>query len=243
MTYLPGDLCVLVVDDEVLLAEVTAEWLQRKGFRVLTAENGHIAWNILQNTKVDVVITDIRMPVMDGVALLENIHASGASAPGVIFVTAYSDFDARNAYDLGVQNILSKPVRRKELEDAVDRLLQGRFREWPTLAFTPTDFPLQNCFLSLPDAIRRGLIAMGFGGFCLSDCFRFPGVVVPLDLQFAQESQRIGGQGLIRWSDRKEQKVGVEITFIEQDCRDWVVKLLSETGSSSFIPGQTAGGS
>jgi CheY-like chemotaxis protein len=240
MTSIAPLRCVLIADDEVLLAEIASEWLLKKGFRVLVAGNGRAAWEIVQHTRVDVVISDVRMPVMGGFALLQRISAFDGHRPRVIFATAFSDFDSRNAYDLGLDAILVKPIRRQTLEDAVERAIAGHARDWATPPPPATGVPLHNSFPSLRDALRAGAIALGRGGFCLSSSFRLPGVLVPFDLRFSADTQRIAGQGVISWSTREQQQVGVEITYLESDCRDWVTRLLSKVAAPCLIPREAA---
>jgi CheY-like chemotaxis protein len=234
-----GQVSILVVDDEYFLAEITAEWLRRKGFIALIAANGAEAWKILQQTKVDVVISDVRMPVMDGLALLQKITASSLGAPPVILVTGHSDFDRRNAYDLGVENVLEKPVHRSRLLEALEHALSSKQRRWSTLLPPCKNAILHNSFKSIADAVSRGFIALGRGGFCIASGFYNPGICVPLDLHFGSDAQSIVGQGIVRWADPQAQIIGVEIAYLEDQCRSWVVALLAEIGISSFIPRET----
>src|SRR5580698_9005139 len=152
-----GSASILVVDDELLLAEITADWLKRKGFSVLTAENGGQAWQILQETKVDIVVSDVRMPILDGVALLEKLNASGPGVPRVILVTGHSDFDRRNAYNLGVETILEKPLHLQCLLDSIKRILSSKQQSWSTPPPRCRNVTIRNSFMSLADAISRGL--------------------------------------------------------------------------------------
>jgi CheY-like chemotaxis protein len=230
---------ILLVDDELLLAEITADWLRRKGCNVLTAQNGSQAWEILQEIKVDIVISDVRMPVMDGVELLAKITASGPGAPRVILVTGHSDFDRRNAYNLGVEIILDKPVQLQRLLDSAGRALSSKKHSWSTLPPPCDNATIRNSFRSVTDAISRGSIALGRGGFCIADGFYDAGDCVPLDLHFTADKQGIVGQGIVRWSDRKQHQLGVEIAYLEEDCRDWVITLLAGLGICSFIPRET----
>lgn len=231
---------ILIVDDEPLLAEITAEWLRRNGFSALTAENGSQAWNILQETKVDIVISDVRMPIMDGVALLQKIISSGSEAPHVILVTGHADFDRRTAYDLGVETVLDKPVHRVQLIDAMHRMLNTKEQAWSTVPPPCESATLRNSFKSLADAISRGFIALGRGGLCIASSSYLPGVCVPLNLRFAADRQSIVGQGVVRWSDCDQQRMGVEIAYLEEDCREWVIRLLAGVALPSFIPRETS---
>ncbi len=69
-TYVPK---ILVVDDEKVIRDITEAFLSLNGYEVTTAENGKEAFKELTNTRYDVVITDMQMPLMGGVELLEKI--------------------------------------------------------------------------------------------------------------------------------------------------------------------------
>jgi CheY-like chemotaxis protein len=64
---------VLIVDDEPMLLEIFSEWLQDENCGVLTAGDGAAALQILLSHDVDVIVSDIRMPVMDAILLLKNL--------------------------------------------------------------------------------------------------------------------------------------------------------------------------
>ena len=64
---------ILLVDDDELILESVKTSLEMKGYEVLTAENGEVALSIYKKSPVPLVLTDIQMPVMDGVELVKNL--------------------------------------------------------------------------------------------------------------------------------------------------------------------------
>ena len=78
---------VLVVDDEPVLLDLMGEWFRQISGEVFSAANGVQALEILATHKIDLIVTDIRMPVMDGITLLKKVKANGSHTPGVIFIT------------------------------------------------------------------------------------------------------------------------------------------------------------
>ncbi|QID17135.1 response regulator transcription factor [Nitrogeniibacter mangrovi] len=119
-----SELRILVVDDEApararlrdLLGDVRGEQPNRiVGF----AANGEEALRLVDAETPDVVLADIRMPGMDGVALAEHLHERD-HPPVVIFTTAYEQY-AVQAFDLAVADYLVKPVRAARLTDALDK--------------------------------------------------------------------------------------------------------------------------
>ena len=75
---------ILVVDDEVLIRRLNNEVLTAAGYRVDLAEDGVVAWNMLQLNPYDLLITDNVMPKMTGVELLLKLHASHRSLPTLL---------------------------------------------------------------------------------------------------------------------------------------------------------------
>src|ERR1700747_2690789 len=107
------DATLLVVDDEPYYSEIATEWFTREGCRVLTAEKGVEALPLLEKKQVHAIITDIRMPRMDGIELVKRLKAAGTYMPTAVALTGFSDLSVRDAYDLGIETQLSKPVSRK----------------------------------------------------------------------------------------------------------------------------------
>ena len=67
--------CILVVEDEAVIAELLREIFEEEGYRVMLARDGVVAWERLQNDAVDLVISDIMMPRMDGRELMQHLVA------------------------------------------------------------------------------------------------------------------------------------------------------------------------
>jgi DNA-binding NtrC family response regulator len=121
---------VLLVEDETNMAKMQAKILQRKGYIVDTAGNGREALGKLDRANFDVVITDLKMPVMDGMQLLRemNIKERGCA---VIVLTGHGTIEsAVEAMQRGAADYLTKPCNPDELLLKVDKLLETkRLRE------------------------------------------------------------------------------------------------------------------
>ena len=115
-------LAVLVVDDEApareRLRDLLGDLADRQPTRIVgMAANGVEALALLEAEPADLVITDIRMPVMDGVELARHLGRL-EPAPAVIFSTAYDEYAVR-AFELAAVDYLLKPVRATRLADAL----------------------------------------------------------------------------------------------------------------------------
>jgi two-component system, response regulator YesN len=116
---------VLFVEDEPFLRETMGAWLELKAGRALCAEHGEEALAILAAHKIDLLISDVRMPVMDGIELVKKLNQAGGERPHVILVTGFSDLSLRQAQDLGVDAVVEKPIHREELLSIMQRSLAG----------------------------------------------------------------------------------------------------------------------
>ena len=112
---------ILLIENDVIVRENTAELLEMAGFAVLTAENGQLGVAQALATKPDLVVCDIMMPVLDGYGVLQifNQNAQLAGVP-FIFLTAKTErLDLRRGMDLGADDYLTKPFDKAELLSAI----------------------------------------------------------------------------------------------------------------------------
>ena len=116
---------ILVVDDERYVRESLTAYLEDSGYQVLEAENGQTGLEQLRLRKPDLVLTDLRMPVMDGFALVEAIAAESESTPTVVVSGVGAIDEAVRAMRLGAWDYLSKPiVNFEELQITIDGCLE-----------------------------------------------------------------------------------------------------------------------
>ena len=125
---MPGHL--LLVEDEANMAKMQARILQRHGYTVEAAGHGQDALRLLGRTSFDVVITDLRMPVMDGLQLLSEMRTRAYACP-VIVLTGYGTIEsAVAAMQAGAADYLTKPCNPDELLLKVEKLVEtSRLRQ------------------------------------------------------------------------------------------------------------------
>lgn len=117
---------VLVVDDDRDHSQALAKIFERAGYRVGTAGDGQEALRVLTERPFDLVITDLRMPRMNGLDLLRSIRAMSPHVP-VLIVTAFGEWTTYvDAMDCGCVDYLSKPVRREDILMAARKALARR---------------------------------------------------------------------------------------------------------------------
>jgi two-component system response regulator YesN len=116
---------VLVVDDEKLIRLGVKAMIERKTkdfYDVVLCSNGLEALDIVSKEKIDIVVTDIRMPEMDGITFIKKLQ-DFQSKPLILVLSGYDDFSyAVEALKCGVQNYLLKPIKREELYESLDKI-------------------------------------------------------------------------------------------------------------------------
>ncbi len=115
---------ILVVDDEPNYLIVISELLGEEGFETITADNGAKALALMKGVDIDLVLTDMQMPDMDGFALLEAVKSNRPEMP-VIMITAYGEVEkAVRAMRSGAFNYITKPFNNDELLASINKALE-----------------------------------------------------------------------------------------------------------------------
>lgn len=117
---------ILIVDDEKNIREGLADALEMEGYSTAICANGKEALALLSRGDIDLVITDLRMPIMSGEKLLSHITSTMPAIP-VIILTGHGSIDsAVEAMKHGAYNFLTKPLNLDQLVMIVKRALEGR---------------------------------------------------------------------------------------------------------------------
>lgn len=118
----------LLIDDEAAMLDTLTNnihWHQFGVSTILTASDGRQALDIMALNKVDLLITDIQMPNMDGLSLLSEVRTLYPDTH-CILLSAYGEFEyAQKAIKLGVENYLLKPLQIEELEETIEKALNN----------------------------------------------------------------------------------------------------------------------
>ncbi len=122
----PIRLRALVVDDDLEIGRFTARILDQAGYQVLTASDGQEALALLDTGDVDVLVTDLAMPRLDGLELISELRQSNRLLP--VVATSGEDYTTylKIAICLGASVMLLKPYTPQQLTEAVQEALDGR---------------------------------------------------------------------------------------------------------------------
>ena len=122
---MPARRRVLLVDDDPRLVHIVSLYLQVQGLEVSTAGDGEQALEMLSRGLPDLLITDVMMPVMDGITLCGRVRdlPEGGRLPIIVFTALDGDADLRRARAAGADEVITKPFNLTGLGDAVQALL------------------------------------------------------------------------------------------------------------------------
>ena len=231
---------VLIADDEPDMREIFSAWLRNLGCAVTEVADGQEALEALKQAKFDAIVTDVRMPRVTGIELVRALHDSGSYTPVIIFVSGFVDLPLPDAYDLGVEAVLSKPCHRKELVNALRRSIQRRnlvFEPGEDVAPPGAGDQIQQDFGT---ALEGCPVAVGRGGISLTPPRPFhPGSSVGFALDFVEERlPTLSGWGVVRWCEMisEQTRAGIEFMYLDDASCESFAGWLEKERPSSFIP-------
>jgi Response regulators consisting of a CheY-like receiver domain and a winged-helix DNA-binding domain len=118
---------ILIVEDELRIRFLLRDYLMKEDFNVLEASNGEEGLFIFSTQKIDLILLDIMMPVMDGMTMLEKLREV-STVPVILLTAKGEEEDKLNGYDFGADDYVTKPFSPKVLIAKVKALLK-RTRE------------------------------------------------------------------------------------------------------------------
>ena len=242
----PSEITILVVDDEAPLRKALVFDFKRKGFNVLDAGNGADAFELVKKNKIDVVLTDVRMPGGDGVELLDRVKAQNPAIPVVMFITGFADLTLEDAYDKGADAVFAKPFDRKALMAAVVKAVSAKDEVWGGRKSerVEANFEIELKFPELNLAISGKVLNIGRGGIFVALDSELPEVESKTEFQIQFERgalHSIEGSGIVRWiraqvADSRPKGCGIEFDYLSDECRTQVIELINDLKTKSFIP-------
>jgi len=235
---------ILICDDERDLCEVLALHLLAKGYQTLSAWDGEEALRVIADEKVDLVLTDIRMPLLNGLELVDRLKSNNVHVPVVILISAYADVPVEQALSSGAEALFTKPFRLSDLVQSTERFLQPPLDRWrATPAPRPAVMLEERVALgSQGDALCRG--GLGRGGMCLFGADVQLGLKQRVGFAFDIDGGPFGnlaGAGIVRWARYPEQSnappaYGIEFTYLTEPSRRAFVEWMQAESPRAYIP-------
>jgi len=165
---------VLVVDDEEWMRDACGQILRPEGFEVMTADDGQMGLDLARRHSPDLILVDLKMPGMDGIAYLESVKAFDPEVVAVV-ITGYATLEtAVEAMKAGAYDFLAKPFKPAELRAVARRGLEHRSAAMRACALLRGDAPASELHLAMlahrfkaPLAVMRqcvGVVLEGYTG-------------------------------------------------------------------------------
>jgi DNA-binding NtrC family response regulator len=161
-----GRKTLLIVDDDARIRGLLTEALSAVGYATIQAADGQQALDLIRTQPVDCVIADIKMPELDGLALLNRVKAEKPDLP-VVMITGFAyQQNKTQAVDAGADGFLMKPFRLAKIEEVLGRILSADSRTGPR--------PIRDVLIVEDDAEFRVLLveiveAMGYNACGVGD--------------------------------------------------------------------------
>jgi two-component system alkaline phosphatase synthesis response regulator PhoP len=115
---------ILVVDDELQIVRVARSYLEKAGYRVLTASNGKEALFVARHEKPDLVVLDLQMPEMDGLEFTRRVRAEQPDIAIIMLTARVEEVDRILGLELGADDYMTKPFSPRELVARVRAVLR-----------------------------------------------------------------------------------------------------------------------
>ena len=234
---------ILIVDDEIDLREILTFGLEMQGYACRSASNGSEALAVVEAEAIDLVLSDVRMPGGDGIALVKAIRQSGRWQLPVILVSGFTEMPLEQVLANGAWAFLKKPTRAAQLEQLVGYCLKPRAeRLVRTYRQTKSNITLKLSLGTLDEASLER-IAFGSIGFFLKDIDHHISVGDEFEfvLEFKDSNQCLEGIGLCHWLRSDQDSVhapgiGVEITELTEESLAALTAYLEHSQPGAAIP-------
>lgn len=229
------DLTVLIVDDEPMLRDTVRFEIEGLGCKILEAGSGSEAKLILQNNRVGLIVSDIRMPDGDGIDLLGYVRRQQPSIP-MFLMSGFSDLATWDAYHLGADAFIGKPFEVERLTRFLEQVQRAGATAWdkPPKTVAAVEMSLKSA----------GSVALGRGGFFVENAGETlrKDAIVRFEINFATDMKAtLEGTGIVRWirtrgNDALTRGCGIEFLTLTDPSALWVREVLADSHPKAYIP-------
>lgn len=229
---------ILIVDDEEDLRDALCFDFKRQGYNVLQAENGRVAYQLVKDNPVAIVLSDVRMAGGDGVELLKNIKETHPEIP-LILSTGFAEIGIDEAYAMGAAAVILKPFERKFLKELVQKNLSPfsvRVTE------QREDAPLIDAEIVLTETNSE--TAMSFGSLGISFWWDSGKIKDKMNIKIHFRGNEFGDLLLVcnvKYTSvedqvRKKQRIGAEVTSVQGANAEKFASWIHNSNFISSIP-------
>ncbi|KAB8031879.1 response regulator [Fluviispira multicolorata] len=231
------DQVVLVVDDETDLREMLVYELQNIGAKTLEAKNGKDAIGIVKNDKIDLIISDVRMPGGNGIEFLDETKKIDLNKPVFVFITAYSDNSREELHAHGVEGLFAKPFDLLNLLNSIEWFILPPNERY---AVKPKDIAIEeNIFILNEESAAQFQIGRGGALIPTGTTLLNAGAYIQFQIIF-KSGEEISGIGEIIWNGAMnhngEYCAGLEFKYFTDNTRAFAIKTLLNNKCLEYIP-------
>ncbi len=115
---------ILIVEDDEQIRKLFYTVISENGYNAITATDGINAFDVLDETNIDLIVSDVMMPRMDGFEMVENLRAAGYKMPILLITAKDTLFDKRKGFRAGTDDYMVKPVDVNEMIWRIEALLR-----------------------------------------------------------------------------------------------------------------------
>jgi len=232
---------VLIVDDNAVMCDVLSSSIERYGISVTTLTDPEVALDLLEVERFDCIISDIRMPGMDGVELLEKVRKVHPLWPYVILISGHHDYDLDELLNFGAVAFVKKPFKADEIYKLISNYYVDDLVQRNRLMLM--DKEVSNYFEN--DIIDLASVSVGTGGIFISfekvpslvkaDVGTFYDLTVKVKDHF--EGVKIVAEVVWkRGTDEENAGLGIRFLTLTPGLDKFIKKHISQNKISSFIP-------
>lgn len=232
---------LLIVDDEPDLGQVIKEMMQTYGFRGEAVTSVDEAMTRLDQAAFDLVLSDVRMPIADGIELVERLSDGRLPRLHVALMSGFLDISLPEALDRGAFALFQKPLKFDDLATILKHQLLPPAERWRGSGPAPAR-RLEKALPTLADARAQSLFEPGRGGFFLAgpEFGLKPGEDVAFDLQFGG-AERLTGTGRVVWNRDVARSVygagcGVQFLSLDASSLGLLPKLMGQGFLKAVVP-------
>jgi CheY-like chemotaxis protein len=218
------DIKILVAEDDPELLTNVVELFQIFGFQVTAATNGKDALEKLIKAPCDILLTDVRMPQMDGIDLLKRVKQIDPNNPKVVMLSGYTDQSVDELLDLGADAFFSKPFDASAVRSCLNQTLLNPRQRWGGKKTVTTSMEIHKKIKSLNEGIASKEFSLGRSGFFARMEFDKPKVNdwvhFHIEIADGNPGKTIDGLGQVIWVREKDDNqltAGVGVEFHNLD--------------------------
>jgi CheY-like chemotaxis protein len=237
-------LSVIIVDDDPGFLETLQFLFNYFGCTVTLAKNGEEGYQRFMETKSDIIISDIRMPISNGLDFLDHVVSDASRKPPFVFLSGFAEEPLDEILDRGADLMVFKPTLPKQLFAVLTKLLQPLAERWKNAPESSGAFARKGEILTRD----KQEINIGKSGFFASkstikgfDLLKTGDYVDFSLFSPLADCPKLEGVGQVRWirnrrKEKLEEGCGIEFVFLSDACREKFVASNSKNLPRSTIP-------